>query len=153
MKNLTLFFILFIFLLIKSFHLLAAPNSGSLLHFENELNNLKELPKIIPKETNVINGEPIQNGGRILVKGFRLVGKKNGISDEELLEILEEEVDKELTFSEIQLVAKRVQDFYRNKGYFLAQAFIPEQEVKEGIIEIFISEGNLEVDDPVDKGL
>ena len=74
MKNLTLFFILFIFLLIKSFHLLAAPNSGSLLHFENELNNLKELPKIIPKETNVINGEPIQNGGRILVKGFRLVG-------------------------------------------------------------------------------
>ena len=148
MKNLTLFFILFIFLLIKSFHLLAAPNSGSLLHFENELNNLKELPKIIPKETNVINGEPIQNGGRILVKGFRLVGKKNGISDEELLEILEEEVDKELTFSEIQLVAKRVQDFYRNKGYFLAQAFIPEQEVKEGIIEIFISEGNLDSKEP-----
>ena len=106
------------------------------------------MPKIIPDESNFINGEPVQNGEKILVKGFRLVGKKNGINDDELLESLKEQVNQELTFAEIQLVAKKVQDFFRNKGYFLAQAFIPEQEVKEGIIIIYISEGKLDTEEP-----
>ena len=136
------------FLLLFSLNIKAAPNSGTLLNFESELNNFNKLPKIIPDESNFINGEPVQNGEKILVKGFRLVGKKNGISDDELLESLKEQVNKELTFAEIQLVAKKVQDFFRNKGYFLAQAFIPEQEVKEGIIEIFISEGKLDSKEP-----
>ena len=148
MKINILYFTILFCLFLNSLYLKAVPNSGTLLNFENELNNFNKLPKIIPDESNFINGEPIQNGEKLLVKGFRLVGKKNGISDDEILEILKEQINKELTFSEIQLIAKKVQDFFRNKGYFLAQAFIPEQEVKGGIIEIFITEGKLDGKEP-----
>ena len=148
MKINILYFTILFCLFLNNFYLKAVPNSGTLLNFENELNKFNKLPKIIPDESNFINGEPVQNGERLLVKGFRLVGKKNGISDQEILEILKEQINKELTFSEIQLIAKKVQDFFRNKGYFLAQAFIPEQEVKEGIIEIFITEGKLDGKEP-----
>ena len=115
MKTNILYFTILFCLLLKSFCLNAVPNSGTLLNFENELNKFNKLPKIIPDESNFINGEPVQNGERLLVKGFRLVGKKNGISDEEILKI-KEQINKELTFSEIQLIAKKVQDFFRNKG-------------------------------------
>ena len=142
----SLFFILFS--MSEEFNLKAAPNSGTLLNFESELSDFKKLPKVIPKSTDLFNGDPVENGEKILVKGYRLIGKKNGIADEELLEVLKEEVDKELTFAEIQLVAKKIQDYFRNKGYFLTQAFIPEQEVKDGIIEIFISEGKLDSKNP-----
>ena len=148
MKINILYFTILFCLFLNSLYLKAVPNSGTLLNFENELNKFNNLPKIIPDESNFINGEPVQNGEKLLVKGFRLVGKKNGISDDEILEILKEQINKELTFSEIQLTAKKVQDFFRNKGYFLAQAFIPEQEVKEGIIEIFITEGKLDSKEP-----
>ena len=148
MKIKILYFTIFFCLVINNCNLRAAPNSGTLLNFENELNKFNKLPKAIPDESNFINGEPVQNGEKLLVRGFRLVGKKNGISDEEILSVLKEQINKELTFSEIQLVAKKVQDFFRNKGYFLAQAFIPEQEVKEGIIEIFITEGKLDSKEP-----
>ena len=148
MKYFNLVISLSFFLFIKCYNSTAAPNSGTLLNFEGELNNFKKLPKIIPKETNFINGEPVPNGEKVLVKGFRLVGKKNGISDSELLDVLKENVDKELNFAEIQLVAKKVQEFFRNKGYILAQAYVPEQEVKDGIIEIFISEGKLDSNEP-----
>ena len=61
-----------------------------MLNFENELSKFNKLPKITPDESNFINGERVQNVEKLLVKGFRLVGKKNGINDEEILEILKE---------------------------------------------------------------
>ena len=131
----SLFFILFS--MSEEFNLKAAPNSGTLLNFESELSDFKKLPKVIPKSTDLFNGDPVENGEKILVKGYRLIGKKNGIADEELLEVLKEEVDKELTFAEIQLVAKKIQDYFRNKGYFLTQAFIPEQEALKRCVSDF----------------
>ena len=64
--------ILLIILFIYGTNLAAVPNSWGLLKFERELNNFNKLPKVIPRETNFINGELVQNGEKILVKGFRL---------------------------------------------------------------------------------
>ena len=84
MKINILYFTILFCLFLNSLYLKAVPNSGTLLNFENELNKFNNLPKIIPDESNFINGERVQNGEKLLVKGFRLVGKKNGISDEEI---------------------------------------------------------------------
>ena len=56
-------------------------------------------------------------------------------------------IGESLSFDDIQNAAKRIQNFYRDKGYFLTQAFIPEQ-VKEGIIIIYISEEELDTEEP-----
>ena len=76
MKINILYFTILFSLFLNSSHLKAAPNSGTLLNFENELRKFNKLPKVIPEESNFINGEPVQNGEKLLVKGFRLVGKK-----------------------------------------------------------------------------
>ncbi len=50
-------------------------------------------------------------------------------------------VGKTVTIGELQEVAYKVSDYYRAKGYMVARAYIPAQQVKDGTIEIQIIEG------------
>ena len=126
----------------------AVPNAGSLLNFEKEIEKVKILPTQIPDKEKLINGVTGENGDKIQIKGFDFQGQTNGFTNNQLTKVIEDLIDKYLTFDEIQGAAKRIQNFYRDKGYFLAQAFIPEQEVKQGIVTIFISEGKLDSKEP-----
>ena len=126
----------------------AVPNAGSLLNFEEEIEKVKILPTQIPDKEKLINGVTGENGDKIQIKGFDFQGQTNGFTNNQLTKVIEDLIDKYLTFDEIQGAAKKIQNFYRDKGYFLAQAFIPEQEVKQGIVTIFISEGKLDSKEP-----
>lgn len=48
-----------------------------------------------------------------------------------------------LTIGQLQQVADRVTKFYKDKGFVLAQAFIPAQDVDEGKVLIEVIEGKL----------
>ncbi len=48
------------------------------------------------------------------------------------------------TIGQLQQVADKVTKYYHDKGYFLAHAVIPAQEVKDGVVEIRVLEGRLE---------
>lgn len=48
-----------------------------------------------------------------------------------------------LTIGQLQQVADRVTSYYRDKGFILAQAFIPAQEVDGGQVRIEVIEGTL----------
>ena len=48
-----------------------------------------------------------------------------------------------LTIGQLQLVADEVTRYYRSKGFFLARAVIPAQEVVDGIVVIRVLEGRL----------
>ena len=126
----------------------SVPNAGSLLNFEEEIRKVNILPTQVPENKDLINGVNGLNGEKIKISGFQFEGQTNGFTNEQLTKVIEDLVGKNLTFDDIQNAAKRIQNFYRNKGYFLAQAFIPEQEVKEGIIIIYISEGKLDSKEP-----
>ena len=106
------------------------------------------MPTQIPDKEKLINGVTGENGDKIQIKGFDFQGQTNGFTNNQLTKVIEDLIDKYLTFDEIQGAAKRIQNFYRDKGYFLAQAFIPEQEVKQGIVIIYISEGKLDSKEP-----
>lgn len=47
----------------------------------------------------------------------------------------------EITVADIYQLAARITDFYRQKGYFLTRAFVPAQEIENGIVHIRIVEG------------
>lgn len=49
-----------------------------------------------------------------------------------------------LTIGELQQVADLVTKYYHDKGYFLARAVIPAQEIKDGVVNIRVLEGRLE---------
>jgi hemolysin activation/secretion protein len=48
-----------------------------------------------------------------------------------------------LTIGQLQQVADRVTKYYKDKGFLLAQAFIPAQEVEDGKVTIEVLEGRL----------
>lgn len=48
-----------------------------------------------------------------------------------------------LTIGQLQLVADEVTRYYRDKGFFLARAVIPAQEVVDGVVVIRVLEGRL----------
>ena len=126
----------------------SVPNAGSLLNFEEEIKKVNILPVQVPDENELINGVSGLNGETIEVKGFQFDGQTNGFTNEQLTNVIKDLIGKSLSFDDIQNAAKRIQNFYRNEGYFLAQAFIPEQEVKKGIVIIYISEGKLDSKEP-----
>ncbi|MET3131160.1 hemolysin activation/secretion protein [Oxalobacteraceae bacterium GrIS 1.11] len=47
----------------------------------------------------------------------------------------------QLTLSELRVMAAKVADFYHAQGYFLAQAFLPAQDIKDGGVTISVLEG------------
>jgi len=53
------------------------------------------------------------------------------------------ERDAGMTVGQMQQVANAITEYYRSAGYILAQAYIPAQEVDDGVVQIAILEGNL----------
>lgn len=90
---------------------------------------------------------------RMQVRGFRINGVKpheelgiNQASIETLvraraLELVAGEAAQGFTLSMFESINIAIARFYREKGFFLARAYIPEQKVENGIVAINIVEG------------
>lgn len=79
---------------------------------------------------------------KVTVKQFRIVG--NTIYTEaQLLPVLKDSYGKELDFEGLTDAANAVRAYYRANGYFLAQAYLPAQQIRDGVVEIAILEGRL----------
>jgi len=50
-------------------------------------------------------------------------------------------IGREVTISDLQTIANAITQYYRDRGYFLTRAFVPEQTVSEGTIHITVLEG------------
>lgn len=53
------------------------------------------------------------------------------------------EREQGLTIGQLQLIADEITRYYRDKGFFLARAVIPAQEVVDGLVVIRVLEGRL----------
>ena len=49
--------------------------------------------------------------------------------------------DRKLTLTELRGMAARISDYYHRNGYFVARAYLPEQEIKDGAVTIAVLEG------------
>ncbi|WP_061790702.1 ShlB/FhaC/HecB family hemolysin secretion/activation protein [Herbaspirillum rubrisubalbicans] len=76
------------------------------------------------------------------IAGFRVVGQ-TVFGEKQLLEVAQAKAG-EYRFSQLQAMALAITGLYRDHGYLVAQAVIPAQEVKDGIVQIRIIEGKLE---------
>ena len=80
---------------------------------------------------------------KVNVKQFKLNGATL-CDPADLREVLAPHEGKDLTLQEIKAVADAVTALYHEQGYILAVAFVPKQEIKDGIVEITVLEGHLE---------
>lgn len=93
---------------------------------------------------DVQNGErlpmPAPAGIKIKVAGFRFTGA-TVFSETQFLALAKDSVGRELAMAELESVAARITKYYRDRGYLAARAYLPAQEIKDGIVEIAVIEG------------
>lgn len=127
-------------------------DSGAILNQQQQLEKKFELPKSIPKEKiNSSDSEKkiMANNTRITVKEFKFTGEIKAILQNSLQSLVNEFVGKSLTFDELNAVLDKINRNYIDKGYFLARAYLPEQEIKDGVVIILIREGKFDSQEPL----
>ncbi len=87
-------------------------------------------------------GQQALSSNRILVKNIKVTGN-TVFSNEVLATVTNPYLGKSLTLPELEEVATALTQFYKERGYTLANAYLPEQEIKEGVVEFVILEGRL----------
>ena len=78
---------------------------------------------------------------KVFVKSFVFRGNSK-IKSKHLLEVLSDFINKQLSFEELELAVSLISEEYRSKGFW-AVAYLPEQELKDGVVKIQILEGRI----------
>ncbi len=81
-------------------------------------------------------------GPKFFVREIKITGNTL-ISTEELAEFVDVGEGEEMTLGILTLYGNEVTAAYAVKGYFLARAFIPAQEIKNGVVTMQVVEGKL----------
>ena len=99
-------------------------------------------PKQLEGQTENLTSETTAPMVRIQVSAWKVTG--NSVFDSAtLLKVLEPFIGRSLTITELQEPVERLTSFYRERGYLLAQAFLPVQNIDDsGEIWIQILEAN-----------
>ena len=100
--------------------------------------NASEKLNELDKEVLPNNEEKIL---KVLVKDFILEGNKR-YNDETLKNLIKENINKELDYDALLNVTTLISNYYRSKG-FLATSYLPPQDIKNGIVQIKITEAEL----------
>ena len=118
------------------------PDAGSVLESTKQ-------PAVAPKpgadvlprvaEPKPALGAP---GLKVNVTGFKISGNTLFAADV-LLAAVKEFVGKEQNIDGLNDAATKVRAYYRERGYFLAQAYLPQQEIKDGVVEIAVIEARI----------
>ncbi len=77
---------------------------------------------------------------RITVNQLRVTGAKV-YSEADLLAITGFKPGSELSLTDLRGMAARIADHYHRNGYFVAQAYLPAQDIKDGIVTIAVIDG------------
>ena len=119
------------------------PDAGSLLEGLKKKPAAAPLPapEMLPRspEPRPALGAP---GLKVTVTRFRISGNTL-FGEDVLLPAIQESVGKEQNIDGLNDAATKVRAYYRERGYFLAQAYLPQQEIKDGVIEIAVIEARI----------
>ena len=74
------------------------------------------------------------------LEGVRLLGNKV-ITVAEIQPLIDPILGRKVSYAELRRVASEIEALYRQRGYLLCRAVLPEQEIKDGVIALVIVEG------------
>lgn len=98
------------------------------------------IPTNIPKQLEIaVKDTP----DRVMVKNFKVTGS-SVFSPEELAVAIESYQNRPLTLPELFQARSVITKLYTDKGYINSGAYIPPQELDDGIVTIAVLEGQLE---------
>lgn len=115
------------------------PDAGSILREQEFRQQLPQPFPIIEKEQ--IKHPLLDSGILVTARHFAFSGYEGVATEEELQAIVADAIGKNLSYSELQVLADKVTTLFKQKGWFLARAYLPEQDVTSGTITIAITQG------------
>ena len=101
---------------------------------------VQELPSLSIEDSRTVVDPGA--GPRFIVKKINVTGNTL-VSDDLLAPILEVGDGMEVTLGILHLVAQEITSLYGLQGYILARAYVPEQEIENGVVTIQVIEGKL----------
>ncbi|MFT4178663.1 MAG: ShlB/FhaC/HecB family hemolysin secretion/activation protein [Thermomonas sp.] len=122
-------------------HAQSLPDAGRVLR-DTERNALELPPRqqldiALPDEGQAT---PADSGVRLRVREFRFTGN-SAVGNDELAALLADLRGQELSLAQLQAAALRITRLYRERGYPLARAWLPQQEIDDGVLRIDVLEG------------
>jgi len=122
----------------------AVPDAGRLLE-QNRPPALVRQPaasgRIVP-DAAPVQGSALEGSQKVLVRRFELQGA-SAFTAAELQQVLAPFSGRELTFKELQQACNAVTGYYRERGFFVASAVLPAQEIGNGEVTIQVLEGRI----------
>jgi len=117
------------------------PNAGSLLNQTTPPTIAPTLPSsTLPALADDEIGKPVPDGAKVKVSRFVFEGVRL-LPAEQLQAVLSDLIGQELGLSGLRQAAARITAIYREQGYFLARAYLPTQDVADGVVRIVVLEG------------
>jgi hemolysin activation/secretion protein len=123
----------------------AAPDAGQLLNEQRRLTppaqrgDLDKAPTV-----NAPLGNDQQAGLRARVDRIRFAGADGLIPEPELQALVADAKGRQLSHSQLQALAARVTAALQKRGFVLARAYLPRQDLTQGELEIAVLSGRLQ---------
>jgi hemolysin activation/secretion protein len=116
------------------------PSAGS---------QMQQIPSVPIPSTDVPRPEvqpgsppaaPASDLATIKVNSLHITGEK-AFSEAQLLALTGFQPGAELTLSDLRGMTNKIAAFYHSQGYFVAQAYLPAQEIRDGAVTIAVLDG------------
>lgn len=106
--------------------------------------SLEEKPVKAPQiEVEEKKEEEVPSGGpTILLKSVTITGMTL-FDPEDFASVYQPYMNTSVTFKDLEAIAQNIKARYKEEGYLTTTAYIPEQEIKEGKVEIRVVEGKM----------
>jgi hemolysin activation/secretion protein len=98
--------------------------------------------RIEPRSTAPAGPLAAPESVKITVRSLRVTGASL-YSESELIALTGFKPGSQLSLADLQAMAGRITAHYQARGYFVAQAFLPAQEIRDEAVTIAVSEGRL----------
>lgn len=99
----------------------------------------KAAQKVDVKQDNVSSTTQSDNT-KIFVNRLKVTGSQV-YSEADLVAVAGFKPDSELTLVDLRSMAAKIADHFHRNGYFVAQAYLPVQDIKDGIVTIAVIDG------------
>ena len=116
------------------------PTAGSQLQQIPPAPQQKKAAPEIRVEQGTTGAAPAVEGQAIMVRALRISGATL-FPEAELLAVTRFQAGSQLKLSDLRSMAAKVTAFYRSKGYFVAQTYLPPQDIKDGVVQLAVLEG------------
>jgi hemolysin activation/secretion protein len=116
------------------------PNAGTVLNVYAPPGRQPELPASTLPTPAGDAAPAADHGATVRINGFELAGVSL-LPLEDVQARLADLVGRDATLADLRSAAARVDELYRERGFFLARAWLPPQQIDDGIVRIAVIEG------------